>query len=655
MATVTSTLKMYDVMTGPLKRVTQSMNILISTMYQMENVTNRNVQIDKALSVAKQQIATAEAQIKQAIEQSKRAQQGFNRQVHEGTTRINGLLSSLKSMVTAYLSVRSAQAIMRISDEYVNTQSRLNMINDGLQTTIQLQNKIFAAANRSRGSYEAMASAVGRLGLLARDAFKSNDELIAFTELMQKAFKISGASTMEQEAAMYQLTQAMAAGRLQGDEFRSIMENAPLLADAIAKYTGKSKGALREMSAEGKITADIIKGALFSAADEINKKFESMPRTFGDVFNLIKNTAIQAFGPVLQQINQFLNSPAGVNFVNNLSQVIFVAAAATDQLVTGLSYIFNLIATYWPAVAGMLLTIAASYLPTIIKQLYVMVAEWLTAQWPIVAVALVVGGLIVMLQRLGVTTAQVVGFIGGIFYTLFAFLRNLVALAWNNVLAYAEFLANVFIDPVYAIKKLFYDLCRNISEFFTNLINGIISGLNAIINAVNRIAGTSFSTMEKVSSKWVERLKPTTSKNVVDLSRYRMAQMDLATAYAQGYRWASNSFDRLASAVSGIGKLPSLPSLNVPKVSGVPDIGKVGKVDKVGKIEDTVDISSEDLKIMRELAEMKAIQNFVTLTPTVQVTTGPVSKPSDIDTIIERIKIVLENEIASSARGAWSV
>lgn len=653
MATVTSTLRMYDAMTGPLKRVTQSMNILISTMYQMQNATNRNVQIDKSLSVAKQQIATAEAEIKQAIEQSEAAQQGFNRQVHEGTTRVNGLLSGLKSMAAAYLSVQSAQAVMRITDEYINTQSRLNMINDGLQTTYQLQNKIFAAANRSRGSYEAMASAVGRLGLLARGVFKNNDEMIAFTELMQKAFKISGASTMEQEAAMYQLTQAMASGRLQGDEFRSIMENAPLLADAIAKYTGKSKGALREMSQEGTITAGIIKGAIFAAADEINGKFETMPKTFGDVFNLIKNNALQAFGPVLERINQFLNSSTGVNLMNNISQAIFIAAAATEQLLTGLSYVFNLISAHWPEIEAMLIAIGTVYLVTIIKQLAIIVAEWLAINRPILATAAAIGVLILVLRELGVTTEQVVGFIGGVFYTLFAFFQNLIAVAWNNILAYAEFLANVFIDPVYAIKKLFYDLCRNVSEFFTNLFNGIISGLNWIIQMVNKVAGTSFSTIDKLSNDWVEKLKPTTNKNVIDLSKYRMAQMDLATAYSQGYKWASGSFNNLAKAISGIGKLPSLqsPSIGGIKIPG--DIGKVGKVDEVGKINDTVDISSEDLKVMRELAEMKSIQNFVTLTPTVTVNTGPVNKEADIDTIIRRIEESLERDIAIAAQGVY--
>lgn len=653
MASITSTLKLYDAMTGPLKRITQSMNILISTMHKMQNTANQNISLDRALSAAKEQIALAEIEIKKAIDQSTMAQQRFNQQVAEGTKRINRLLSRLESIATAYLSFSGAQAIMRISDEYVNIQSRLNMINDGLQTTTQLQNKIFAAANRSRGSYQAMASAVGRLGLLAGEAFKNNDEIIAFTELMQKAFKVSGASAMEQEAAMYQLTQAMAAGRLQGDEFRSIMENAPLLADAIARFTRKSKAELKEMSAEGLITAEIIKGALFSVADEINKKFNTMPMTFADVANLLKNRAFQAFGPILQRINQFLNSPAGINFINNLSQAIFIAAIATDQLISVLIYLFNLVSRFLPEIAGALLTIGASYLPMLITKLWAMVPPilaqvkaWALAHLPILLIASAVGVLIFILRKLGVTTEQVVGFIAGLFFTLFAILRNIFALLWNNILAYAEFLANVFVDPIYAIKKLFYDLVKNVIDYFTNMINSIIKGLNWIIEKVNQVAGTSFRTIELWSNDWIEKYKPTTSKNVVDLSKYRWEQIDLASAYQRGYRWATSSLSKLASTISGIGKLPEL------KMGAIPEVGKVGEV---GKIRDTVDISSEDLRIMRELAEMKAIQNFVTLTPTVTVHTGPISKDVDVDEVIARIKQTLEMEIASSARGAWSV
>lgn len=196
-----------------------------------------------------------------------------------------------------------AVAATQTADELTSIRSRINLINDGSQTTAEIMDKIYGAANRSRGSYIDMADSVAKLNMLAKDAFSSNDEAIAFVEQLNKQFKISGASVQEASAAMYQLTQAMAAGKLQGDEFRSIMENAPLLAQSIANEMGLSVGQLKEMSSQGLITADIIKNALLGSAEETNEKFAEIPMTFAEVGQSIQNQLIQAFQPVLEQIS----------------------------------------------------------------------------------------------------------------------------------------------------------------------------------------------------------------------------------------------------------------------------------------------------------------------------------------------------------------
>jgi tape measure domain-containing protein len=176
-------------------------------------------------------------------------------------------------------------------------------MNDGLQSTEQLKDKICLAAERSRGEYQTTADTVAKLGVPAKSAFNNTSEMVDFAEQLNKQFVIGGASVQEQTNATYQLTQAMAAGRLQGDEFRSIMENAPMLAQAIASYMGKTTGELREMSSQGVITSDVIKNALFSAADETNAKFEQMPKTIGQVWTSVKNQALKAFQPILLKIN----------------------------------------------------------------------------------------------------------------------------------------------------------------------------------------------------------------------------------------------------------------------------------------------------------------------------------------------------------------
>lgn len=196
-----------------------------------------------------------------------------------------------------------AVAAAQTADELTSIRSRLNLINDGSQTTAEIMNKVFDAAQRSRGSYTDMADSVAKLNMLAKDAFSSNDEAIAFVEQLNKQFKISGASVQEASAAMYQLTQSMAAGKLQGDEFHSIMENAPLLAQSIANEMGMTVGQLKEMSSQGLITSDIIKEALFNSAEETNAKFAEIPMTFAEVGQSIQNEMIQAFQPVLEQIS----------------------------------------------------------------------------------------------------------------------------------------------------------------------------------------------------------------------------------------------------------------------------------------------------------------------------------------------------------------
>ena len=201
-----------------------------------------------------------------------------------------------------------AVAATQTADELTSIRSRINLINDGSQTTAQIMEKVYDAAQRSRGSYTDMADSVAKLNMLAKDAFSSNDEAIAFVEQLNKQFKISGASVQEASAAMYQLTQAMAAGKLQGDEFHSIMENAPLLAQSIANEMGLTVGQLKEMSSQGLITSDIIKEALFNSAEETNAKFAEIPMTFAEVGQSIQNEMIQAFQPVLEQISSIPQS-----------------------------------------------------------------------------------------------------------------------------------------------------------------------------------------------------------------------------------------------------------------------------------------------------------------------------------------------------------
>lgn len=659
-------------MTSPLRNITQSMNLMISAMDRMQRSANQNVNIDRTLVAARRQLAVAETELTQAINQSNSAQERFNRTSQNGTSN---LISQLKGLGAAYLSIQAIQKGMAISDEYISAQARLGLINDGRQTTPELQNKVFEAAYNSRGNYGTMAASVGKLGLLAGDAFTSNNETIKFTELMQKAFKVSGSSTMEQQAGMYQLTQAMAAGKLQGDEFRSIMENAPMLASAIADFAGKSKGELKKMSADGTITAGIIKGALFSAADDINDKFKTMPLTFSDVTTRLKNEAIQAFAPVIENINKLLNSPGGKVFISNLVTVINGAALATNQLISGLIWIGDAVQNSWGTIGPILYMITAalalwsiSMIPKLYTQLSLLVypilaqaAAWLVAYWPILLIGAAIGFLIYAMLNWGSTTVQVVGFVGGIFGALFAFLFNTFGYFWNMLVSVGEFLATVFFDPVYAVKKLFYDMSINVLSYLTNIAKGIEN----ILNSIPGVHVTISSGMGNLLSGLEEsRANLKSDSDVVNTvgrlaDKMRLGQKDYGTAFnfwdSIGKAAGSWAVDKMQGAAGSIGNMFNSLKPNLPGMPGMSDIANIGKVGEVGKIKDTVDISSEDLKVMRELAEIKSIQNFVTLTPTVSVVhTGDINNGNDVDTVVERIKTMLEGEIVSSAEGVYA-
>lgn len=256
---------------------------------------------------------------------------------------IAGAAVGITAVATA--TKEAVKAGAELSDKYALIKARINMINDGTQSTAEIMDKVYAAAERTRGSYLDMAGSVGRLGILAKDAFSSNDETIAFVEQMNKQFKIGGASIEEQTSAMYQLTQAMAAGKLQGDEFRSIMENAPLLAQAISQEMGLPMGQLKEMSSQGLITADVIKNAMFNSADETNAKFAELPMTFAEVGNSIQNQAIQAFQPVLESLTQMTAGSEFKEALNGIGVVFQGLAAVARVAISGISGAFSWVTT----------------------------------------------------------------------------------------------------------------------------------------------------------------------------------------------------------------------------------------------------------------------------------------------------------------------
>ena len=287
----------------------------------------------------------------------------FNREIEEGTNEANSLTQTIKGAVAAYVSIQSIGKVLNISDELVQTTARIDLMNDGLQTTDELVGMIYAAAQDSRGSFNDMADVVARFGNNAKDAFSSSAEVVAFADLVQKQMTIAGASTSEASNAMLQLSQGLASGTLRGDELNSIFEQAPNLIQNIADYLDVPIGQIREMASEGELTADIVKNAIFASADDINAKFEAMPMTFGQLWQAFQNDALMAFQPVLQRLNELANSEQFQVFIDNAIGLMAGLAEVALTIFDVIMQIGTLIADNWsmisPIVYGVTAALAA--------------------------------------------------------------------------------------------------------------------------------------------------------------------------------------------------------------------------------------------------------------------------------------------------------
>ena len=576
--------------------------------------------------------------------------------------------------------------IMDIADSYTNTNARLGMITSSPAEQAALQNDIFASANRSRGSYTETANAVAKMRMLAGDSFGSNQEAIGFTELLNKSLKVSGAGQAEQSAAFLQLTQAMAAGKLQGDEFRSVMENAPMVADAIAKYMGKSKGELKELSSQGLITSDIIKNAMFNAADDINGKFNSMPMTFADVWNQIKNTGMQAFGGVFEKANSMLNSDMGQAAVENLTGLVFMAAGAFSVLLDAIGWVGDRLDIFGPIILG----IAGAWLVynatagigwlTTMKNVVAMglkaAADWaeyaaifmliwaqegFNAALAACPITWIIGGVILLVAAFyaGVAavnhftgaTLSATGVIGGIIGIMAMGVINRFIQIYNIIAEVVNFFANAWKHPIYATKILFYDLAINVIGYMAEMARSVeaiinrIPGVEVQISAgldnfkagIEKAAATA-----KDASDWNEIVKKKDFVNGADFAN-------------KGYEIGSNLANKASNLFSGFN-----PNLDGAGGSGI-DLSSFATAGSPATVKGTgkggavkVETEKEDIEWMRKLAERDYVARIAqnTLAPNIHVDfSGPITKEADTDKVLGHVVDRLKEVIATAPEG----
>lgn len=536
--------------------------------------------------------------------------------------------------------------LIKSGDDYIQTMARLKTIEDGSKTGQELQDSIMAAAQRSRTGFGIMADSVAKLRSQAGEAFKSNDEAIAFAEQLNKLYKIGGASLEQQKAGTLQITQALASGVLRGDEFNSMMENAPLVAQKLARHLGVSVGQLRGMAKDGQLTGDILKSALLGSAVETNAEFAKMPMTFADMMTQVGNVATYAFQPLIQAWQEFINSTAGQNFMAGLETAMF----AIGQIAM---WLFNLFVAGWDWVtehANFVIT-AFEILATVgvIAGLAV-AAAWAIANWQILLIIAIVIAIAAALSELGISFVDVAAtiismfvYIGETVYNVILFIINLFIFLgsviinvfigiWNAVITVAEAIANTFLMAVWAVKKAFATFAKAVLGAFAAVADGAanvataignafiaganmaIKAINWIIKALNKIPGVNLGTVGEIGAMsyngglgnsirgLADGLDPGAAPEKVSLAGMKGKYLELHNPTeglknplldsVAAYQGTKNFFNGIGDAMKGFGdkmkKQDELASKfdqmnQTPAGAGAPSGGAGGLGDKLGK------------------------------------------------------------------------
>lgn len=569
----------------------------------------------------------------------------FNRKQQQAQKEAKGVANawgSVKKYIGSALAAISVQKIIDLADTMTTTRARIDLMNDGLQTTDELQSMIMASANRSRAAYQTTADAVSKMGIMAKDAFGNNAELIQFTELINKQFTIAGTSAAGVDAAMLQLTQAMSSGVLRGEELNSIFEQAPTIIQTIADYLGVPIGQIRAMAAEGQITSTIVKNAMLSSADEINAKFNAMPMTFAQVWTLAKNIALEAFGPVIQAIG------AGAQWIyenwSTIAPIFWGLAGAAIAYAVALGI---QTAATWIANGA-----AKAFFVTLLSN---------PLFWIALAVGVVIAALYKMIQAVGgvknaweiCKAALVVAWtaLKVAFFAVYNWIANLIdklKLCWQKAGT--------------AIANFMGDMKVSVLTVLQNMINGAIGIINDFISLLNKIPGVNISLIEQVTFATTAAAENEAAKQAradalnqyeADIkaaqaerdATYSAAKQELADATAQLSETYANARAEAAQANSDAG----VSDWNTDQY----DVGNVDSVGSVGSIESDVNIADEDLKFLRDVAEMRYVQNFVTLTPTVAVD-AQINEKVDVDEVVTKIEKKLEDEFTAAAEGVYN-
>lgn len=701
---------------GQLNQAVQAQNELNHAMQNMD-VSGAN----NAYLRLSQTVSGTERYIRDNVDEQGR----FNQQISDGAGQANQLTDTIKRAVAAYVSIQSVGKILNISDELTQTTARLDLMNDSFNKingtankTPELVNMVYAAAQDARGSFNDMASVVARFGNNAKDAFGSSEEVVAFANLVQKQMTIAGASTQEAANAELQLSQALGSGVLRGDELNSIFEQAPNLIQNIADYLNVPIGKIREMAADGELSADVVKAAIFAASDDINAKFASMPMTWGQIWTSFQNTAMIAFQPVLQRMNAIANSQAFQNFVNNAIGAMATLADMVLNLFDLIGSVAGFFADNWSVIAPIVYGIVAALIAYIaisaigaaisgvmamaegVKAAAQMMATGATfaetaaqqglnaalAACPITWIIVLIIALIAIIFAVCNAIAKMTGVaesgfgvicggvfvVGATFKNLGLVIANAALGIWNALKACAANMCTAFHNSI-----------SNIKSFFYGLLSTALTVIGNICEALNRLPFISFdySGITAMADDYAAKSSAAAGNkedytSVSDAFKQGFQTYDAfqsgwaKSAFESGAKWGDGVSNKVSGVFDGLFNQDGLPSsdynsnVTPGNTSGAADGGEAGgnaaktaantgdTADNTAAIAKSLDITNEELKYLRDIAERDTVNRFTTASIKVEMTNhNRIDSKQDLDGIVSTLTSKIENAMSMSAEG----
>ena len=703
MATIRTAVQLYDGVSSPLKSMAKALDICIESFESMQTASNNSVNVSR-LQEARREMQTASGQIESIEDNIRRAsdqQKQFNETIRNGSNAASDLKSKFTGLVATIGTVVGLNKVFDLSDEMTQTTARLNMMNDGLQTTEELQQMIFASAQASRGSYQATADAVAKMGIMAKDAFSSNAELVAFTEQLNKQFTIAGTSQEGISAAMLQLTQAMGSGVLRGEELNSVFEQAPTIIQTIADYLDVPIGSIRSMAQEGQLSAEVVKNALLAASDETNKKFESMPKTIGQVWQSIKNQALMAFQPILNKISEIVNSDKFNNLTTGVISAITTIASVALVAFNALASVAGFVYDNWSWIEPIIWAVIAAFVAYNTVSLItngILAAQALAegvkaaadalqtgttfaataAQygfnaallacpitWIVVGILAIIAAIIMVCQWIAKTT--------GVANSFFGVITGGINVAIQAVKNAALVVANIALGIWNALSACcsnigtaFHNVIVNVQSWFYNLLSTALTVVSGICAALNKLPFVEFD-YSGITAK-ADEYAAKASEAAGNTKEYE----SISDAFSKGFNtydtfadgWASDAFkagaswgdgitDKVSSFFSGGDGITS--SLDAFELGNTLDGITNNTGDTAGntaKVADSMDTLEDSLEYLVDIAEREAINRFTTAEISVEMKNeNHINSELDIDGVVEALGNKVYETMLVSAEG----